>query len=71
MSDTKKLLEQLSKVNAGHMEPEDIIANLQITVKSLAEENGKLEEELRIARSDNATLKEAIVNHFVKDHFNG
>jgi hypothetical protein len=36
-------------------------------MQQLAKENAQLKEELRIARSDNDTLKEAIVNAFVAD----
>ena len=60
---------------------EQIIANQKKELQTLATENGflgnqakeaqkeaeQLKEELRIARSDNETLKEAIVNRFVSE----
>lgn len=52
---------------APSLEPEDIVENQKIVMQQLAKENAQLKEELRIARSDNDTLKEAIVNAFVAD----
>lgn len=60
---------------------EQIIANQKKELQTLATENGflgnqakeaqkeaeQLKEELRIARSDNQELKEAIVNRFVHE----
>lgn len=56
----------------GHLPTEDIIENqktalarLAAEAEELAKENRQLKEELRIARSDRESMKEAVVNCFV------
>lgn len=65
MSKTEQIMEEVQSTDTLHLQPEDIIHNLQISLQQLAKENAKLEEELRIARSDLIDMKEAVANYFV------
>lgn len=49
------------------LEPEDVIENQKAMISRQAQIIDNLEEELRIARSDQTELERAIVNHFVND----
>lgn len=56
----------------GHLPAEDIVENQKIALarlaaeaEKLAKENRHLKEEIQIARNNQETLKEAIVNCFV------
>lgn len=53
--------------NTVRLESEDIIENQKAMISRQARIIDNLEEELRIARSDQAELERAIVNHFVND----
>ncbi|MCM1221465.1 MAG: hypothetical protein NC548_44000 [Lachnospiraceae bacterium] len=62
---TKEQIIENQKKELQRMAAENcILGNQAKEVKKIAEQ---LKEELRIARSDNETLKEAIVNRFVSE----
>lgn len=65
MNKTEQIMKEVQSTDTLHLQPEDIIHNLQISLQQLANENTKLEEELRIARSDLIDMKEAVANYFV------
>lgn len=44
---------------------DEIIKNLQESLQQVVRENEELTEELRIQRSDNQVLRDAIINEFV------
>ena len=69
MSYLTELNEKLIKAEEGNaLPPEAVIKNLQSSLQAMTKENAQLEQELKIARSDNADLKEAIAAAFVEKY---
>lgn len=67
MSKTEQIMEEVQRTDALHLQPEDIIHNLQISLQELAKENGRLEDKIKSLEVDNAILRDAIVNNFTSD----
>lgn len=67
MSKTEQIMEEVQRTDALHLQPEDIIHNLQINLQQLAKENGRLEDKIKSLEADNAILRDAIVNSFTSD----
>lgn len=67
MSKTEQIMEEVQRTDVLHLQPEDIIHNLQISLQELAKENGRLEDKIKGLEVDNAILRDAIVNSFTSD----
>lgn len=67
MSKTEQIMEEVQRTDALHLQPDDIIHNLQINLQQLAKENGRLEDKIKSLEADNAILRDAIVNSFTSD----
>lgn len=67
MSKTEQIMEEVQRTDVLHLQPEDIIHNLQINLQQLAKENGRLEDKIKSLEADNAILRDAIVNSFTSD----
>lgn len=67
MSKTEQIMEEVQRTDVLHLQPEDIIHNLQISLQELAKENGRLEDKIKSLEADNAILRDAIVNSFTSD----
>lgn len=67
MSKTEQIMEEVQRTDVMHLQPEDIIHNLQISLQELAKENGRLEDKIKNLEVDNAILRDAIVNNFTSD----
>lgn len=67
MSKTEQIMEEVQRTDVMHLQPEDIIHNLQISLQELAKENGRLEDKIKSLEVDNAILRDAIVNNFTSD----
>lgn len=67
MSKTEQIMEEVQRTDVMHLQPEDIIHNLQISLQELAKENGRLEDKIKSLEADNAILRDAIVNSFTSD----
>lgn len=67
MSKTEQIMEEVQRTDALHLQPEDIIHNLQMSLQELAKENGRLEDKIKSLEADNAILRDAIANSFTSD----
>lgn len=67
MSKTEQIMEEVQRTDVMHLQPEDIIHNLQISLQELAKENGRLEDKIKSLEADNTILRDAIVNNFTSD----
>lgn len=67
MSKTEQIMEEVQRTDVMHLQPEDIIHNLQISLQELAKENGRLEDKIKSLEVDNEILRDAIVNNFTSD----
>ena len=67
MSKTEQIMEEVQRTDVMHLQPEDIIHNLQLSLQELAKENGRLEDKIKSLEVDNAILRDAIVNNFTSD----
>lgn len=67
MSKTEQIMEEVQRTDVMHLQPEDIIHNLQISLQELAKENGRLDDKIKSLEVDNAILRDAIVNNFTSD----